>query len=109
MGEARFNPRAHDFRPTQAVVQDARGRALQDGDEILLAMKTPPYFRVMGVVPVLDPRAPAGTMLVHVGTMMTFTVRADRPTPELIRVQTAAEAGPTNFELLEAQPDGGDA
>jgi hypothetical protein len=90
--------------------KDARGRVLQEGDEILLAIPGPIYFRVAQITPVLDPAAPAGLQHLHVGCMATFVVKSGKIHREFVRVQTAEEAGPTAFKLLDAQPtDGGPA
>jgi hypothetical protein len=88
--------------------KDARGRALQEGDEIILAIRGPIYFRVAQITPILDLKAPPGLQHLHLGCMLTFTVKAGTVHPEFVRVQTAAEAGPSAFRLLDAQPAGGE-
>jgi hypothetical protein len=106
--DSRVNPGSADFRG-DAVVLDARNRVLQEGDEILLSVQGPIYFRVAQIVPVLDPAAPPGLYLVHVGCMLTFTAKRGSINREFIRVRTAEEAGPSTFKLLDAQPQGGEA
>jgi hypothetical protein len=87
--------------------KDARGRVLQEGDEILLAIPGPIYFRVAEIAPVLDPAAPPGLFHLHVGCMATFTVKGGERHREFVRVSTAAEAGPSPFTLLDAKATGG--
>lgn len=104
--EARQNPFSLDgAAPSTPEVRDARGRLLQADDEIILAVPGPVYFRVAGVTPVLDPKAPPGLLNVHMGCMMTFTVKSGSAAHrEFVRVRTAEEAGPSEFQLLDAQP-----
>lgn len=83
--------------------KDARGRVLQEGDEIILSVPGPIYFRIAGIVPNLDPSAPPDLLLVHVGVMATFSARRGAINKEFIRVRTLEEAGPINFELIDAK------
>lgn len=83
---------------------DARGRVLREGDEIILAVRGPLYFRVAQIVPVLDPAAPSDLLHVHVGCMLTFAAKKGVINPEFVRVRTAEEAGPGSFVLLDAKP-----
>lgn len=100
--EARLNPQSTEYAGPP-VVLDARGRALQEGDEIILAVAGPLYFRVAGITPVLDPTAPPGLVQVHVGAMLTFGVKRGAVNREFVRIRTAEEAGPTSFTLLDAE------
>jgi hypothetical protein len=84
--------------------KDARGRILQEGDEIILNVRGPIYFRIAQITPNLDPKAPPDMLLVHVGVMVPFAAKRGAINPEFIRVRTLAEAGPTNFQVLEATP-----
>src|SRR3989304_5585865 len=86
--------------------QDAKGRPLREGDEVILNLPSPIYFRVAQVTPVLDPTAPRGTYHVHLGTMFSFTLKGGAVTPAIIRVRTVEEAGPSNLRLLDAKPLG---
>lgn len=104
--ESRSNPRSLDF-PGPPVTLEARGRVLQEGDEIILAIPGPIYFRVAQITPMLDPSAPPGLLQVHVGCMLTFTAKRGAVNREFVRVRTAEEAGPSAFKLLDAQPDPG--
>jgi hypothetical protein len=105
---SRLNPNAADFTgPPQT--REARGRVLQEGDEIILALPGPVYFRVAQITPVLDPAAPPGFLHVHVGCMLTFTAKRGVVNPQFIRVRTLEEAGPMGFTLLDAQPTGASA
>jgi hypothetical protein len=89
------------------VVREARGRELREGDEIILAIPGPIYFRVAAITPVLDPAAPPGLMQVHLGCMLTFGAKVGTINREFVRVRTEQEAGPMSFKLLDAQPAGG--
>ena len=104
--EARSNPASREFGGP-SIILEARGRVLQEGDEIILQIPGPLYFRVAQITPVLDPAAPPGLLHVHVGCMLTFAAKRGAINREFIRVRTAEEAGPTQFKLLDAQPQGG--
>lgn len=101
--ESKLNPVAQ-AAGQGPIVLEARGRALQPGDEIILSLPGPLYFRVADITPVLDPNAPANLLLVHVGCMLTFTAKRGAVNREFIRVRTEAEAGPSQFQLLDAKP-----
>jgi hypothetical protein len=84
--------------------RDARGRILQEGDEIILNVRGPIFFRIAQITPNLDPKAPPDMLLVHIGAMIPFAAKRGAINPEFIRVRTLSEAGPTNFQVLDAQP-----
>jgi hypothetical protein len=105
--EGRENPQSREFGGPN-VALEARGRILQEGDEIILSLPGPVYFRVAQITPVLDPGAPPGLLHVHVGAMLTFVAKRGAINAQFIRVRTAEEAGPTQFKLLDAQPAGDD-
>lgn len=103
-----------ELRPQTA---DARGRILQEDDEIILNIRGPIYFRVAKiepapaqmVLPGMDPRMAElykTQVLVHVGCMLTFTATREQANAEFIRVRTAEEAGPSTFRLLDAVDTG---
>lgn len=100
---ARSNPASTEFTGP-AVVLEARGRELKEGDEIILSIPGPIYFRVAQLSPVLDPALPPGLVYVHVGYMLTFTAKRSQLNREFIRVRTGEEAGPSMFKLLDATP-----
>lgn len=104
MGDvARLNPQSREYTGP-AVVKEARGRVLQEGDEIILSLPSPIYFRVAKITPVLDPTAPPGLLHVHVGSMLSFVAKRGQISREFIRVRSAEEAGAMDFQLLEAAP-----
>ena len=78
---------------------DARGRVLEEGDEIILNAKGVIYFRVAKISPSLDPRAPADLLLVHLIAVIPFMAGRGKVNPEFIRVRTLAEAGPLPFNV----------
>lgn len=84
--------------------KDARGRVLEEGDEIILNVRSV-YFRIASITPVLDPSAPPDMLMVHVGAMIPFYCKRGAINQEFVRVRSRAEAGPTNFEVLEAKAD----
>lgn len=92
-----------------ATTKDARGRVLQEGDEIILNVKGPLYFRVskiepvpLGVVPPgADPAQVRSLLYVHVGCMLTFSSAKGQINAEFIRVRSAQEAGPSPFTLMD--------
>lgn len=83
--------------------KDARGRILQEGDEIILNVKGPIYFRIAQITPNLDPKAPPDLLLVHVLAAIPFAAKRGVINPEFIRIRTLAEAGPMPFQMLEAK------
>jgi len=83
---------------------DARGRPLQEGDEIILNVRGPIYFRVQKIQAALDPNLPANQLFVHVGAFASFLATRGQPNAEFIRVRTAEEAGPSPVKMLEAVP-----
>lgn len=102
--EARANPGSSEFVGPATETYDARKRVLQEGDEIILAVPGPLFFRVAKITPVLDPSAPPGMLFVHVGCMLTFTAKRGAVNREFVRVRSVQEAGPAEFVLLDAQP-----
>lgn len=84
-------------------VLDARGRALQVGDELLLNLKSPIYFRILGMeaMPSLTiEQAPGARVMVTVMVAIPFQALDDKMNYELIRVRTAEEAGDLPFQLV---------
>jgi hypothetical protein len=100
------NPASRNYTGPNETLE-ARGRVLQEGDEIILQVPGPIYFRVAQITPVLDPAAPPGLLHVHVGCMLTFTAKRGVVNREFVRVRTGEEAGPSVFKLLDAQPNPG--
>lgn len=103
-----------ELRP---ITADARGRVLQEDDEIILNIRGPIYFRVAKIAPApaqlslpgMDPRMSElykSQVLVHVGCMLTFTATREQANAEFIRVRTAEEAGPSTFKLMDAVDTG---
>lgn len=88
--------------------KDARGRELREGDEIILNVRGPIYFRVAAITPTMDPTAPPDLLMVHVGAIIPFTAKRGAINPEFIRVRTLEEAGPIPFETtdIKINPDG---
>jgi hypothetical protein len=85
--------------------KDARGRLLQEGDEIILNAKGAIYFRIASITPTLDPNAPPDLIMVHVAAIIPFVCKRGALNPEFVRVRTVEEAGPMNFSMIEAKPD----
>lgn len=102
--ESKLNPFAQEHQPSSLlpIVRDAFGRALEQDDEILLNINDLVRFRVASVVPELNPSLPPNLLQVHVGCMLTFTVKREASVREMIRIRTAAEAGASNFKMLGA-------
>ena len=94
---------------TQVGTLDARGRVLQEGDEIILNVRGPIYFRVAQITPMLDPNAPPGMLHVHVAAILTFMAKRGAMNAEFVRVRTAEEAGPQQLKMIDAIPQGPDA
>ncbi len=83
--------------------KDARGRVIEEGDELILNVRGPVYYRVMAIQPNLDPSVPEDMLLVHIGVMIPFMAKRGAINNEFIRVRTCAEAGPTNVQLTDIQ------
>lgn len=79
--------------------KDARGRVLQEGDEIILTVPGPIYYRVISIAPAVDPLAPANMLIVRVAAAIPFAAARGAVNPEFVRVRTAEEAGPLPFSL----------
>lgn len=86
--------------------KDARGRTLTEGDEVILAVQGPIYYRVMAIEPNLDTRQPPDMLMVHVGVMIPFLCKRGALNKEFIRVRTQEEAGPMNVQLTSIQMPG---
>lgn len=84
--------------------KDSRGRVLQEGDEILLNVKGPIFYRIAAIQPNVDPQLPQDLLFVHVVATVAFSCKRGALNNEFIRVQTQEEAGPLPFELIEARP-----
>jgi len=84
------------------VVKDYRGRELQEGDEIILNVQGPLFFRVVAIRPDLRPTADAPNYaLIDVAATHSFVCARGMPEREFIRVRTAQEAGPLPFVQIE--------
>lgn len=88
---------------TGSAPLEAKGRELQEGDEVLLTLPSH-YYRVCRIEAHPDPSAPPGMKLIHLGAMVAFTLPGGQPAGNLIRVQTAAEAGPNPMALTGPRP-----
>ena len=80
---------------------DARGRPLEEGDEIILNTRGLIYYRVAKITPNLDPKAPQDLLFVHLAAIIPFLAKRGTVNPEFIRVRTLEEAGPMNFNLTD--------
>jgi len=88
---------------------DARGRVLEEGDEIILNTHgNPLFFRVMKIVPAVDPSLPPDMLMVHIGALIPFVAQRGKRNGEFIRVRTREEAGPINVEILDIKPPAGE-
>jgi hypothetical protein len=86
--------------------KDARGRELKEGDEIILGTQLPVQWRILQLTPILDPKAPAGALIMHLVATSNLPIQGGMKYSNMIRVQTVEEAGPMPFAMLP--PDGGD-
>jgi hypothetical protein len=84
--------------------KDARGRDLQEGDEIILNSRGQVYYRVAKISPCLDPKAPPDVIMLHIAAIIPFLAKRGAVNPEFVRVRTLEEAGPMNFSLLDLIP-----
>jgi hypothetical protein len=84
--------------------KDARGRDLQEGDEIMLNARGVIFYRIAKIGPVLDPKAPPNALMVHVAAIIPFIAIRGAVNAEFVRVRTLEEAGPMNFSLMDLVP-----
>jgi hypothetical protein len=89
----------------QTGTKDARGRVLEEGDEIILNVRGPIFFRVAAITPNLDPALPADMLHVHVAAIIPFAAARGKVNAEFIRVRTVEEAGPMPFNLTDIRPN----
>lgn len=88
----------------QPSVLEARGRVLQEGDEVVLNIPGHVYYRVAGITPNLDPNLPSHLMTVHLAVVVTFAAKAGEINREFIRVRTVDEAGPLPYQMTNLGP-----
>lgn len=84
--------------------KDSRGRVLQEGDEILLNVRNPVFYRIAAIQPNVDPKHPHDLLIVHVVATVAFSCKRGAINNEFIRVRTVDEAGPLPFEMIDARP-----
>ena len=93
MGQHKLNPFARGSSvPPPTGIQDAYGRPLEPGDEVVFHMAVAPRARIQGIRHVLDPGAPPGLVQVMLRSDWILTFKAGQPVIEMLRVQTVAEA-----------------
>lgn len=95
-GQGPLGPTAHS-----SVIFDAIGRALREGDAVTLSMRGPAIFRVMKILPVLDPAAPAGTMQLQLVCVAHYMPKGGQSLGEVLRIGTVDELGAFGLELVE--------
>jgi hypothetical protein len=101
--DAKQNPTSREFAGASEVL-DSRGRALQEGDEIIVVLNGPTYMRVAKIVPALQADAPPGAMLITLSAAYQFGAMRGTVNPEFIRVRTVEEAGPLQPPTTEPAP-----
>lgn len=74
--------------------KDARGRILEEGDEIIVVTQGPIFFRVARIAPVLNPQLPPDMLELQIVALIPFLAKRGVVNPEFIRVRTREEAGP---------------
>lgn len=80
--------------------RDARGRPLQEGDEIILGTVLPAQWRIVKIMPVLDPRVPPGAVVVHLVAFSNLPMKGGERYNNVVRIQTLEEAGPLPFQIM---------
>lgn len=83
--------------------RDARGRVLQEGDEIIVAVAGPIYFRVTKITPAIDPKLPPDMLLLEISAVIPFMAKRGAVNPEFVRVRTREE-----IEPKQPDPNGSD-
>lgn len=107
--ESELNPRVREFGKGQipagpAIVRDAYGRGLAEGDHIQLPPWPAQIFTVKTITPVMDPNLPAGLLDVTLACVVKFRAVRNQMNPEFIRVLTALEtAGASHATAARAE------
>lgn len=101
--DAKQNPGSPTYIGPNDVL-DSRGRALQEGDEIIVVLNGPTYMRVAKIVPAMGMDAPPGSMLITLSAAYQFGAMRGTVNPEFIRVRTVEEAGPLKPPAPQEKP-----
>lgn len=88
------------------LVRDRMGRALNEGDILVLDAKAP-YFVVTKIAPCMDPSAPPNLLDVTVQCRMLFRSMRGDIAQEFTRVMTAEEARPKDAEETDEKKPAG--
>ena len=100
MSDSKLNPFARKTAITKdPVVKDLFGRALAEGDTLYMQTAVPPPFKVVKIVPVVDPNQPSNLMDITVSCQLRFRSVRDESVQEFVRVMTADENKPPAVEL----------
>lgn len=90
--DARLNPFSKESTvELLETTLDARGRPLQEGDDLIVTIKGPFTFRVARIAPVLDKSTPANMLHVQLESVLLFAAARGKANPEFLRVATAEE------------------
>jgi hypothetical protein len=81
--------------------RDGLGRELQVGDAVFLKTGQEPIFRVSDIHPAVNPNLPPGMLQIDMICYVPMLAPAGKPTPDIVRVATAEEAGPLNIKKTE--------
>lgn len=92
-GRSPAGPSAPPATPSgPLVIQDAYGRVLEPGDEVIFHQAVAPRARLVSVTPVLDPKAPPGFVQVVLRSDWRVVFQAGQPVAEMLKVQSVQEA-----------------
>jgi hypothetical protein len=116
--EARRFAQEINARARQTDARDRFNRPLVVGATVLLTPTHPLTYTVEKIDPVLDPRAPAGTIQVTITTVLTTLIAAGVPWPDATIVALpaarpqaeqppAAETAPDPAQTVERETQGG--
>lgn len=78
--------------------RDARGRVLQEGDEIIIAVAGPIYFRIQKITPATDPKLPPDMLLLEIAAVVPFMAKRGAVNAEFVRVRTREEIEPPSVD-----------
>lgn len=104
--ESRLNPHAMGTGiRLDPVVFDAMGRALKEGDRVVLTRMGLIVWTVRAIASVIDPSLPPNLMRLELVAGVPMTTTAAQPTGELLLVDRPQRKGADDGSAALAEPD----
>lgn len=86
------------------MIKDAMDRVLHLGDKLMITTGQPALYTLVDVQPVLDPRAPKGTVQVTLQSTLPMMAKDGQRLPGFVRIMTVAEQ--QLGEMTDQKPGG---